>query len=109
MKVRAPLILVAFVLFGAWTSDVRKNVQANGNSKGVVERASAAGAQNTPGLISAQETHSPATPPHFEPLLLLLLGSTLFSIGTAIKLILSRKLSPKSIRTATGRSSSPQS
>jgi hypothetical protein len=101
MRNKASLIIAVFILFCASTADVQKaSAQSSGNSKGVVERASAAGAQSTAGL--GHETHLPATSVPFEPLLLLLLGSTLFSIGTAInKLILSRELSPKTIPTVT--------
>jgi len=41
---------------------------------------------------------------HFEPLILLLLGSTLFSIGTTIKLIISKKLKGNAMANAAKRS-----
>jgi hypothetical protein len=101
MRNRASLIIAVAMLFCALIHDAQKaSAQSSGNSKGVVERASAANVQSTAGL--AQETHLPARPLGFEPLLLLLLGSTLFSLATAInKLILSKQLSPKSIPTVT--------
>lgn len=102
MKLKASLILVVFMLLCMSIDDIQKaSAQASGKSKGRVERASTASEQTAVGLVPAQETNSPAPSVRVEPLLLLLLGSTLFSIGTAINLILSRKLSPKSIRTMT--------
>ncbi|HXI89917.1 MAG TPA: hypothetical protein VNO24_07875 [Blastocatellia bacterium] len=97
MKIRAAIILIAFVSVCTSFNEVRKaRIHASDKSEGVVERASAANTQSPTSLTPSQENHS-NTSLRFEPLLLLLLGSTLISIGTAMKLVLSRKLNPKSL------------
>jgi len=107
MKIRAAIILIAFVSVGTSFNEVRKaSIQASDKSDGVVERASAANAQSPSSLTPSQENHSNASL-RFEPLLLLLLGSALFSIGTALKLVLSRRLNPKSLGLRHGNRQAP--
>jgi len=109
MKVRAALRLIVFVLVFTSFNEVRQaGTQAGDSSSGVVESAGAVNAQNPSSLAPSQENHTPIAPFHFEPLLLLLLGSALFSVGTAIKLVLARKLNPKSLGAATRKPTSPQ-
>jgi hypothetical protein len=104
MKLKAVLILIAFLFICGFLEQVRNDsIHASEEPSGITERASA----QHPNLAPATEDHSSKASVHFEPLLLLLLGSTLFSIGTAIKLILSRKLDPKQLG-ATRKPPSPQ-
>ena len=98
MKFQAALIVVGILVACASLNEVRKvSVQASNQSTGFSQLANA---QSSTGLATAQDNGPVTASVHFEPLLLLLLGSTLFSIGTAIKLALSRKLDPKRIRVA---------
>jgi hypothetical protein len=109
MKSGASIILGVFVLFCAPSGAQRTNAADLSHSQISVQLATAptaAGAQLTANLIPVNENK---TSLHLEPLLLLLLGSAFFSIGTAIKLILSKKLTPKSMRTAATRSTTPLS
>jgi hypothetical protein len=93
MKFQAALILIGVLVVCISLNEVRKEtVLANDMSSGIAQQANA---QASTGLAPTKANSS--TSVHFEPLLLLLLGSTLFSIGTAIKLALSRKLDPKRI------------
>ena len=106
MKIRAAVILIAFVSVCTSFNEVRKaSIHASDKSEGV-ERASAANTQSPTSLTPSQENHS-YTSLRFEPLLLLLLGSTLISIGTAMKLVLSRKLNPKSLGMRHGNRQAP--
>ena len=101
MIFRASLIVITLVLGLAAVNELRKaNILAHDKAGAVVELASAANSQNPRGLTSPPEVYSRSTSAHVEPFLLLLLGSALFSIGTAIKLVLSRNLNPKSIAAA---------
>ena len=105
MKFKAALILIGFIfsvslLFvGRVATEVQNvSVQANDRSSGVTQpRASA---QGPIGLASAQDNHSSTTPLHLEPLFLFLMGTTLFLLGSAIKLVLARKLDPKHLGAA---------
>ena len=107
MKFRAAIILITFVFVCTSFNEVRKaSIHASDKSEGVVERASAANTQSPSSLTPSQEGYSNASL-RFEPLLLLLLGSALFSIGTAMKLILSRRLNPKSLGLRHGNRQAP--
>jgi len=98
MKFQAALIVVGMLVACISLNEVRKvSVQASNQSTRFSQLANA---QSSTGLAPAQESSPASASVHFEPLLLLLLGSTLFSIGTAIKLALSRKLDPKRIGVA---------
>lgn len=79
-----------------------------------------AGSNDVTELASTTPTAAASTTPHdldnsaragnipFEPLLLLLLGSTLFSIGTAIKLVLARRFDNNSAnRSPRGKTTRP--
>jgi hypothetical protein len=94
MITRAALTLIAFLLLGA-----SANKAPVGHASADTDGLASAGAHASPASITGQEvTSETATAPfHFEPLLLLLLGSTLFSAGTTIKLVQSRKLDNKSV------------
>jgi hypothetical protein len=93
MKFQAALVLILFVFACGSLNEMRKaSIYANDKP---TEQAELLGEQSPGTLPSTHEIHSSNASVHFEPLLLLLLGSTMFSIGTAIKLVLSRKLDPK--------------
>ncbi len=98
MITRTALTLIAFLLLGASANKAPLG-HASADTDGLVERSSA-GAHASAASITGQEVtgeNSATAPFHFEPLLLLLLGSTLFSAGTTIKLVQSRKLDTKSV------------
>ena len=104
MKLKAVLVLIAFLFISGSLEQVRNgSVHASDEPAVSTERMSA----QAPSLAQAKEEHTSKASLHFEPLLLLLLGSTMFSIGTAIKLVLSRKLEPKHLG-ATRKPPSPQ-
>lgn len=108
MKYGNTLTLIAFLAL-TLISNVQTGIaDTSGNTDRTAERKVASVAQDSPAAIIAQDKAdtkygSSATPVHFEPLLLLLLGSTLFSIGTAIKFVVSRKFDRKTIGAAVSK------
>ncbi|HSQ19138.1 MAG TPA: hypothetical protein VLR92_02070 [Blastocatellia bacterium] len=108
MKYRTIFTLIAFLAL-TLISNVQTGIaDTSGNTDRTAERKVASVAQDSPPAIIAQDKAdtkygSSATPVHFEPLLLLLLGSTLFSAGTAIKFVVSRKFDRKSIGVAVSK------
>ena len=97
MKFQAALILIGVLVVCISLNEVRKEgVHASDLSAGPAHLAN----NQSPASPATRENAETTASVHFEPLLLLLLGSTLFSIGTAIKLVLSRKLDPKRIAVA---------
>lgn len=99
MRSKNGFILAVFLVSCSFLNGSQiKSAQAS-DSAPSAERA----ANQPPGpsaLVPAHDTKSSKTSAPFEPLLLLLFGSALFFIGTAIKLVLSRKLDPKQIAPA---------
>jgi hypothetical protein len=97
MKNRPTLTVVVFLFLCAVTITAMTAAVYAAATDGVPELASApaATASSNP---HDQENAARAAHIRFEPLLLLLLGSTLFSIGTAIKLVLSRTLDNNSVQ-----------
>lgn len=109
MILRASAILIAVVLGLAAINELRKaNIRANDESGAVAEIASTANTPNPHALTPPHEVYSHSVSSHVEPFLLLLLGSILFSIGTAIKLVLSRRLNPKAMAAASRKPPSTQ-
>jgi len=96
MKIKTVLFQLAFLLLssllfaGSVLESQSGSVQAS-DKPAQIERASA----QQPASLTAQDNHSTRASAHFEPLLLLVMGTTLFFLGSAIKLALSRKLDPK--------------
>ena len=100
MKFRVGLILIALVFTAAAVNEARKaGIKADEKSNVIAEVAGAATPQ-TPSNLTANLEGPKYYPEsfHFEPLLLLLLGSTLFCISSAIRLVLSRKPGGQSIK-----------
>lgn len=98
MKNRATLTLVVFLFLSSVNiGSLTSAVYARSND-GVHELTA------TPATAASSTTHD-QDKKHipFEPLLLLLLGSALFSIGTAIKLLLARKFQPQAQPAARGK------
>ena len=94
MSIRA-IFTVIILLFLAATTDNTSthNDQADVISSRVVQRVSA-NAHTSAASINSPEERSPIraiAPRHFEPFLLLLLGSGLFSAGITIKFVISRR------------------
>lgn len=112
MKSGASIILIVFVMlcapFGAHRAKAA-DLSPSAISVQIATAANAAGTQSTANLLPVKDNKASSASLHLEPLLLLLLGSAFFSIGTAIKLILSKKLTPKSMRTAASRTTNPLS
>ena len=104
MRSRAALTLIALFTLCMVVGNVRVEiVHANETSGDVVERAIAADLKSASNTIPAQDKAEPNQVSHYaspdlERLLLLLLGSTLFSLGTAINLVLSKRMKAKSLR-----------
>jgi len=101
MLFKTAFVLITFLILFVSINELRKaNTLASDHSDSVLAHTSSTGSQNPASLPSAQDARSAASL-RVEPLLLLLLGSTLFAVGTAIKLVLSRKITPKSIAAVT--------
>jgi len=104
MRARAALTLIALFILCIIVGKMRvENVHANETSSNVIERAIAADLKSASNTIPAQDKAEPTqvshyASPHLEPLLLLLLGSTLLALGTAINLVLSKRMKAKSLR-----------
>jgi hypothetical protein len=104
MRASRALFLFAFfslsMLVGAARIGIRQENEAGGN------QTKAASQQSAIISVSARDGGSkqsnPAASTHFEPLVLFLFGSMLFSLGTAINFVLSRNLKRKSAQTTTG-------
>jgi hypothetical protein len=88
--------IASLFLCVSFNSALIVNVEA-ANPNDVAEMA---GAQPSHGSTRAQDKTKQTAPVPFEPLLLLLLGSALFSVGTAIKVVLSRQFDSNSSRQA---------
>jgi len=102
MKFKIVLTLFGFLFAFATINELRKTITlANDHPDSVIAHANNASLQNPAILTSAQDNRSSAASLRVEPLLLLLLGSTLFAVGSAIKLVLSRKINSKSIAAVT--------
>ena len=100
MRLKSGLILAVFLVgYSFFTGSQIGSARAS-ESAASAERASN---QGPAALAPSHDNKSSNTTTPFEPLLLLLFGSALFSIGTAIKLVLSRKLDPKQIESAGNR------
>ena len=90
-------LLITFLFSFVTINELQKaNTLASEQPDSMIAHANSSSPQNPASLTTAQDTRSAASL-RVEPLLLLLLGSTLFAVGTAIKLVLSRKITPKSI------------
>ena len=101
MMFKTAFILITFLFSFVTINELRKsNTLASDHPDSMIAHANSTGSQNPASLPSAQDARSAASL-RVEPLLLLLLGSTLFAVGTAIKLVLSRKITPKSIAAVT--------
>ena len=87
---KTALIILSF-LFSTFTVNV-----SAANPTSATELA---GVQASQASITADKA-KPTAPVAFEPLLLLLLGSALFSVGTAIKVVLSRQFDSNSAQPA---------
>ncbi|HEY7910814.1 MAG TPA: hypothetical protein VIG62_02790 [Blastocatellia bacterium] len=99
--------LIAFLLFCIFVISARIEVgQTNERIDGVVEQAAARNPHSASGQLPAQERTeaghlSALTFASYEPLLLLLLGAILFSLGTLIKFMLSKRIRDKSLPAVT--------
>lgn len=98
MMNRVTLPLVAFVFLCALNISSPTAGAYARNNNGITELTGGPAAASSHTHDQGNAAHT--TPVPFEPLLLLLLGSTLFSIGTAIKVILSRQFENNSVRQA---------
>jgi len=107
MKASGSLILIAFfslcILVGEAQIGVR---QGNAAGSSVLKEVTATSQQSAsvPALAgdsARTQQVTQATSKRFEPLLLLLFGSTLLSVGTAINLMLARKLKRESAQAMT--------
>jgi hypothetical protein len=104
MKFRFGLILIALVISATSINGFRKtSVQASDESNAIVKTASAANQQVSSSSPALQGTHSSSESLHFEPLLLLLLGATLFFLSIAIRLVLSRTRRSKPMEANTNK------
>jgi hypothetical protein len=105
---KASLTLIVFLLLCTATGNFnQESGLATAGTDAVVERASAGSHPPHTSVIDQDEAKhtSPVTSLHIEPLLLLLLGSALFSVSTTIKLVLSRRLAHKSAQQRASRPS----
>jgi len=108
MMFKAAFILITFLFTFVTINELPKaNTLASDQPDSMIAHANSTSSQTPTSLTSAQDTRSAASL-RVEPLLLLLLGSTLFAIGTAIKLVLSRRITPKSIAAVTRKPPSAQ-
>lgn len=97
MKFRFALILLALLALLPSTNDVKTVYGDSGNL--TAQRRNAPQISQTP---TRDESHSRVAfinSAHVEPLLLLLLGSTLFALGLTLKFVLSKRLDPKPMTT----------
>jgi hypothetical protein len=100
--------LIALFLFCMFVIIARIEVgHTNERVDGVVEQAAARNPQSSSDQLPAQEKTeagrvSALAFASYEPLLLLLLGSILFSLGSVIKFLLSKKIRAKSLPAVTG-------
>jgi len=94
MSTRAIFTVIILLFLAATTDNTRTpNDHAYVISTRVAQRVSA-NAHTSAASINAPEEKTPLraiAPRHFEPFLLLLLGSGLFSAGTTIKFLISRR------------------
>jgi len=97
MKFRSALILLASLTLLPSTTDIKPVYGDSGNL--TAQRRNAPQISQSPTRDESQARVAFINSVHVEPLLLLLLGSTLFSIGLTLKLILSRRLDPKPMTT----------
>jgi hypothetical protein len=108
MKARRALTLVAFFLFCFLAVEARiETVLAIDQANGTIQHANSSTLPSAATPVSAQDKNEPKhisifASTQFEPLLLLLLGSTLLSFGTAINLVISRRLKAKLIKQIIG-------
>ena len=104
MRAKAAFTLIVLFILGMVVGKVRVEiVYANETTSNMTEQALAADLKSASNTIPAQDKAeqsqvSPYASQHLEPLLLLLLGSTLFSLGTAINLVLSKRMKAKALR-----------
>ena len=107
MRASGALILIAFfslcILVGEAQIGVR---QGNAAGSSLFKEATAASQPNVPALALAGDSARTqqvtlAASKRFEPLLLLLFGATLLSVGTAINLMLAKKSKRKSAQATT--------
>jgi hypothetical protein len=97
MKFRPALILLASLALLPSTTDIKTVYGDSGNL--TAQRRSAPQISQSSTGDESQARVAFINSVHVEPLLLLLLGSTLFSIGMALKLVLSKRLDPKPMTT----------
>ncbi|HXG93223.1 MAG TPA: hypothetical protein VNN73_12785 [Blastocatellia bacterium] len=103
MGAKGALILTTVLFFCLLAGKARIATgfaSGNGDSA-AIRQANSSTLQNAPISTTAAQDNketkhvSLSASAHFEPLLLLLLGSALFSLGTVINLVISRKLKAK--------------
>jgi len=97
MKFRLVLILLASLALLPSTNDVKTVYGDSGNL--TAQRRNAPQLSQAPARDESQARIAFINSVHLEPLLLLLLGSTLFSLGLTLKLVLSKRLDPKPMTT----------
>lgn len=108
MSMRAIFTVIIFLFLAVTTHNARThNDHSDAISSRVVQRVSA-NAHTSAASINAPEEKAPGraiAPLHFEPFLLLLLGSGLFSAGTTIKFVISRRAGHRGVprRVAVGK------
>ena len=108
MWARRALSIITLFLFCLLVSDASRNIaHADGANDGAIDQANAWNIQTAHASIPAQDKVETklglnSALARFEPLLLLLLGSILFSIGTATSLVLSRRLKSKPLQASPG-------
>jgi hypothetical protein len=107
MNLKSAKTLAAFFLLCMFVISARIEVgHTNERSDSLAERAAAMNPQSSSDQLPAQEKTeaghvSALTFASYEPLLLLLLGAILFSLGTLIKFMLSKRIRAKSLPAVT--------